>query len=68
MSPLAKVHRNIKGLTERFELFCAQKELVNAYTELNDPLIQRQRFEEQAQVCDLEKRPDYRFVVNVIRY
>lgn len=52
MSPLAKVHRNIKGLTERFELFCAQKELVNAYTELNDPLIQRQRFEEQAQAKD----------------
>lgn len=49
MSPLAKYHRSIKGLTERFELFVAKKEIVNAYTELNDPLDQRLRFAQQAQ-------------------
>ncbi|KAM7283204.1 lysine--tRNA ligase isoform X1 [Ixodes scapularis] len=48
MSPLSKWHRSVKGLTERFELFIARKEVVNAYTELNDPLVQRQRFEQQA--------------------
>jgi lysyl-tRNA synthetase class 2 len=47
MSPLAKNHRNTPGLTERFELFILQKEICNAYTELNDPVIQRERFEEQ---------------------
>lgn len=49
MSPLSKYHRSIKGLTERFELFVAKKEIVNAYTELNDPLVQRARFAQQAQ-------------------
>ncbi|KAH3660519.1 hypothetical protein OGAPHI_007105 [Ogataea philodendri] len=48
MSPLAKYDRNIPGLCERFEVFVATKEICNAYTELNDPFDQRQRFEEQA--------------------
>ncbi|CAN6866528.1 unnamed protein product [Brassica oleracea] len=47
MSPLAKSHRSIKGLTERFELFINQHELCNAYTELNDSVVQRQRFADQ---------------------
>jgi lysyl-tRNA synthetase class 2 len=48
MSPLSKYHRDIPGLTERFEVFVGTKEICNAYTELNDPFEQRKRFEEQA--------------------
>jgi len=47
MSPLAKYHRTRPGLTERFELFAAGKELINAYTELNNPKVQRQKFMDQ---------------------
>jgi lysyl-tRNA synthetase class 2 len=50
MSPLAKWHRNRPGLTERFELFIARKEVSNGYTELNDPQVQRESFEQQAKV------------------
>lgn len=50
MSPLAKYHRSIPGVTERFELFMNTKEVCNAYTELNDPAVQRERFAQQA--CD----------------
>jgi lysyl-tRNA synthetase class 2 len=52
MSPLAKYHRSQPGLCERFEAFVCKKEIVNAYTELNDPFDQRLRFEEQARQKD----------------
>ncbi|RUP48072.1 hypothetical protein BC936DRAFT_145002, partial [Jimgerdemannia flammicorona] len=48
MSPLAKKHRSVPGLCERFECFVATKEIANAYTELNDPFDQRERFAQQA--------------------
>jgi lysyl-tRNA synthetase class 2 len=47
MSPLAKYHRSIPGMTERFELFINCKEVINAFTELNDPMKQRELFEQQ---------------------
>merc|ERR1712070_854053 len=48
MSPLAKYHRDTPGLTERFELFILGSEVCNAYTELNNPMVQRERFKDQA--------------------
>lgn len=51
MSPLCKVHRENPELTERFELMIAGKEVANAYSELNDPIDQRERFEEQLKLA-----------------
>ncbi|WP_018126309.1 lysine--tRNA ligase [Balneola vulgaris] len=48
MSPLTKKHRSKEGLVERFECICNGKEIANSYTELNDPIDQRERLEEQA--------------------
>ena len=52
MSPLCKRHRDNPELTERFELMANGKELANAYTELNDPIDQRQRFEDQVKLAE----------------
>lgn len=55
MSPLTKKHRSKEGLVERFEAICNGKEIMNAYSELNDPIDQRKRFEDQ---LELAKRGD----------
>jgi lysyl-tRNA synthetase class 2 len=66
MCPLAKYNRNASHLTERFELFVNYHEIINAYTELNDPFVQRSLFEDQMKAKaggDEEAQPiDHNFV------
>ena len=62
MSPLTKMHRSKPGLTERFELMVNGKELANAYSELNDPIDQEQRFKEQMRLS--EKGDDEAMIID----
>eukprot|EP01061_Rhynchopus_euleeides_P022306 TRINITY_DN3632_c0_g1_i1.p2 TRINITY_DN3632_c0_g1~~TRINITY_DN3632_c0_g1_i1.p2 ORF type:complete len:590 (+),score=311.58 TRINITY_DN3632_c0_g1_i1:54-1823(+) len=71
MSPLAKWHRNNQDLTERFELFIMRKEVCNAYTELNSPMTQRERFEGQVKdkdAGDLEAQPVDEGFITALEY
>jgi lysyl-tRNA synthetase class 2 len=71
MSPLAKPDRNTPGLCERFEMFAATKELANAYTELNDPVIQRNLFLQQVkdkEKGDLEAQPIDETFLHALEY
>src|SRR5690606_30985740 len=52
MTPLAKKHRTEQGIVEHFEMFVKSKEIGNAYSELNDPIDQRERFEEKLKLAE----------------
>jgi lysyl-tRNA synthetase class 2 len=64
MSPLCKEHRDNPELTERFELMVCGKEIANAYSELNDPIDQRERFEAQLQLAERGDDEATRFIDN----
>lgn len=71
VSPLTKIHRKDKNYTERFELFINGTEMANAYSELNDPIDQKQRFEsqmEQRKTCDMEAHPMDEDFVKALEY
>src|SRR3989338_5205834 len=71
VSPLTKIHRKDKNYTERFELFINGTEMANAYSELNDPIDQKQRFEAQLQqrkTCDMEAHPMDEDFVKALEY
>ena len=71
VSPLTKIHRKDKDYTERFELFINGTEIANAYSELNDPIDQKQRFEAQLQqrkTCDMEAHPMDEDFVKALEY
>lgn len=71
ISPLTKVHRKNQDYTERFELFINGTEIANAYSELNDPLDQKRRFEAQMQqkkTCDLEAHPMDEDFIKALEY
>ena len=71
MSPLAKYHRSTPGLTERFELFVNTREVCNSYTELNNPMVQRERFQQQMadkDAGDDECQPIDETFVNALEY
>lgn len=61
-------HRSIPGLTERFELFVCQKEICNAYTELNDPAVQRDCFQQQAKASrtDTNQISSYKIIASKV--
>lgn len=67
MCPLAKSHRSLSGLSERFELFIDGMEYVNSYTELNNPVIQRSEFQKQNS-NDLESQPPDEFYCKTLEY
>ena len=70
MCPLAKEHRSVKGISERFELFAKGLEVVNAYTELNDPMQQKLRFKKQRQseLTDYKETSIEKDFVNALEY
>ncbi len=71
VSPLTKIHRKDKNYTERFELFINGTEMANAYSELNDPIDQKQRFEsqmEQRKTCDMEAHPMDEDFIKALEY